>query len=471
MKDIILFHPPVNFHQGAPQVIELGSPPLGLIYLASYLEKYTKNFRAHVIDMGAEKITLTEAGRIIQSMEPFAIGISVITPQLQGALELAQFIKKNVSKKIPIFAGGTHITPDPDFINRHPGLFDYAVTGEAEQTFTQSLLDLAAGKDLPQIQQGEPLMDIDMVPPPESVPKFYRRELYWRVHHIQASRSCPFNCYFCSSPAIYKKMRYHSIQRVVDQLKSGRKFYRGRVKFFDENFTVNRERVLQLCSAIKKEKLNLSWFNLARIDIVDFEVLKALKEAGCYMAAFGIESANEKLRREVINKGTFTNEDVYQVDEWCKKLGIKLGAYFMIGHPTETEEMVKETREMIFKMNIDTLALSVPTPYPGSKLFEIAEKEGIISKEILDRFARKELGEGCAGVYPLYISPTLEKKFIVQQLKEIQRKFYLRFNVFWSRLIRDISYPDELLTDAKYLYHLVTKGSSYQRTYIGYKEE
>jgi len=383
-------------------------------------------------------------------------------------VDIVQMIRTKISRDIPIFAGGPHITADPAFIDRHPGLFDYAIQGEAEQVFLDSLDRLARGETLPQIQEGRPLEDLEVFPIPERYR--FRRENYWKRQHIAGTRGCPYRCYFCSNPVATRgrKMRFASNQRVIDEIKYNYDYYKGVIKWLDENFTLKHDRVMEFCHMVKKEGLKLHYFVFSRIDTVNEEMLVAMKESGLDNLACGVEAGDERIRNEVINKGGVTNDMVRQVDEWCLRHGINFSAYFMLGHPTENARTIKATRDLIFDLHLHQVSITIPTPYPGSRLWEIAESEGITGASMIDRFARKELGEGFWGVYPVYVSRDLDIDDVVTELQDIYRKFY-----FHPRRIVDIVREqftswDDVVMGARYLRSLM-KGASYQRDYSGYR--
>jgi len=190
-----------------------------------------------------------------------------------------------------------------------------------------------------------------------------------------------------------------------------------------------------------------------------------MKQAGCSLIHFGIESGNEKLRKNVISKGGFSNKQIYRILELCKKYKIKTGGYFMIGHPGEIKKEIADTKKMIFKTNFDLLGLSIPTPFPGSKLYEIAEKKGIINKNIIDQFAKKKLGVGYAGIYPVFIPENLTKNYLYGQMQEINRKFYLNLKTLFRRLKQDINSYEQLKKDVKDLFSLIIKGVSSRKPY------
>lgn len=464
MKKILLINPPLYFSKGSPHAIDVSVPPLGLLYLASYINKYSKILKASVVDIAVDNLSLSQIKVKINRVNPFVVGITSMTPQLQGAVELAEFLRKNFGKKFKIFLGGPHISADPDFINRFSDIFDYAITGEAEKTFMESVEKLSKNQKIPKIQAGEVIMNLDIIPFPDK--KLVNRKKYSQHESMMFSRGCPYHCYYCSRPSISRKVRYRSVDNLITEVKSVLKYCHGRIDFQDDTFTLNRNAVLEFCERVLKENLKLKWRCQARIDLIDKELLQAMKKAGCDLIHFGIESGNQKLRRETVNKGSFTNQQVYKVFRLCKKIGIKTGGYFMIGHPGETKKQLNDTKKMIFNLKPDLLGLSIPTPFPGSKLYDIAQKRGIINTKIIDRFAKKELGVGYSGNYPVFIPQTITKEYLYSYMRNINRKFYINFRTFWKQLKQDITSFRNIKGDALDLFSLIFQGVSGRKPYI-----
>ena len=465
-KKIILINPPLYFSQGRPHALDVSVPPLGLLYLASYINKYLKSFKAEVIDVMVNNYSLSSLKSIITRNKPFIVGITSMTPQLQGAVELAAYLKLNF-KKIKIFLGGPHVSADPDFVNRFSDIFDYAVMGEAEKTFSESMIKLSKGRKIPKIQTGEAILDLDTIPFPDK--KLINRQKYSQYESMMFSRGCPYHCYYCSRPSISKKVRYRSVSNLIKEIKSVYKYCQGKIDFQDDTFTLNRGKVIDFCKEVTEENLNLDWRCNTRIDLVDEELLAAMKKAGCSLIHFGIESGNEKIRKEIVNKGQFTNKQIYKVFNWCKKYKIKVAGYFMIGHPEESKKDLEDTKEMILNSGIDLLGLSIPTPFPGSKLYEIAKERGIVNEEIIDKFARKELGEGYVGNYPVFVSEKVSREYIYALMREINRKFYINFRTLFKKLKEDLLPPKKLYIDVKDLFTLILRGVSSRKPYVSKK--
>lgn len=463
MKKILLINPPLYYSDGIPHSLDATVPPLGPLYIASYINKYSNDFNAEIIDVGVEGIPLNDMKERILMYKPYVIGIYSMTPQLQGALELAKFIKYNINENITMFLGGPHISADTGFIDRYSSLFDYAIIGEGEKTFLDSINKLASGEEIPRIIESEIFNDIDSIPFPDR--KLIIREKYRKSESMLFSRGCPYRCYYCSRPSISNKVRYRSVKNLIEEIKLCYNYCDGHINFQDDTFTLNRKKVVDFCNEVEKENLKLHWECNTRMDLVDPELIGAMKRAGCELIHFGIESGNERVRKEIILKGNFTNQRIYEVFEMCKLNKIKIACYFMIGHPTETKEELSDTRNMILKSGIDVLGLSIPFPFPGSRLYGIALQEGVISTEIIDQFAEKKLGEGYAGNYPIYVPKGIEREYLFQMMKDINRKFYFSFRILLMRLMQDIISPNRFKSDIIDFYYMILHGTSIRKPY------
>lgn len=460
---VLLLNPPLFFNKGQPQSLDISYPPLGLLYLASYINRYSNIFKAKIIDIGNENDSLSKTIKKIKKIKPYVLGITSMTPQLQGTIELAINLKKYF-KKTPIFLGGPHISADPDFIKRHSYLFDYAITGEGEITFLESLNKITSKEQLPKIQNSTPPTKLDNLPFPDK--KLINRQNYKQTESMMFSRGCPFQCYYCSRPSISRLVRYRSPQNLISEIKKCYPICKGQISFQDDTFTMKPEKVIEFCREIIKQKIKISWDCNTRIDLVNQKLLSLMKQAGCRQINFGIESGNERVRKEIIHKGNFSNKDINQVFLWCKKYKIRIACYFMIGHPTETKKELNDTKKMILNSKIDTLGLSIPTPFPGSSLYDIALKEGIISPIIIDDFSFKKLGQGYSGVYPVYIPKQIGRDYLYNFLKEVNRKFYLNIHTFVNRLLNDFLNPKQLINDVNDFVSLIKNGVSSRKPYV-----
>lgn len=461
MQTVLLVNPPIHFSRGVPYTLDTENPPLGLLYLASYLRQESERFAAEVIDVGPEMMTLQELGARIRAERPFAVGIAAMTLQLQGALEVARQVRRE-APGAPVFLGGNHVSGDPGFVERHADLFDHGITGEGEKTFHESLERLADGKTVPRLQEGQAVTDLDRLPFPDRA--IIDRRRYLRPEYLMVSRGCPFHCTFCSAPALSGKARMRSADNVLEEIRQNLRPSGGRISFQDDNFTLSRDFVRELCEGITRERWRLRWNCSTRIDLVDEETVRRMQQAGCESINFGIESGSERVRSEAMGKKGFDNGKVLAAIDMCRRLGVRPNGFFILGNPTETEEELRETRDLILRSRLSGIAISMPLPFPGSLLWERARREGVVSEEIVDQFARQELGEGCVGVYPLYLAH-LDRETVSRAMRDTYRRFYLRASTCLDILARDLLVPAALVQDLKSAFHLLRRGVSCRKPF------
>jgi len=464
MKTIAFINPPLYYdHNQIAHSLDTSLPPLGILYLATYLNKNSKIFFSKIYDLAQNKLPLDQAVSTILKTKPFAICITSMTPQLQATYSLAKEIKKRQPSQI-IILGGSHISADPQFIHRNQKLFDYAITGEAEITLNKTLNSLYEGKKIPLIQSGQITKNLDDLPIPDR--QLIDRKKYQKNESIVFSRGCPFHCYYCSRPAVSKTIRHRSVKNLIQEINQTKSFNHGFIDFQDDTFTLNKTLVSQFCKHVIKHNMKLNWSCNTRIDMVDNKLLTLMKQSGCRQINFGVESASFRLRKNIIKKGHFTNKNIKAVFTKCHQLKIKVAAYFIIGHPTETIKDIKHTQKMILSYPIDILGLSIPLPFPGSPLYDIAQKRGIISTKIIDDFTKQKLGIGYSGIYPQFHPKNISLDFLYKQLKLINQKFYIKPNIIIPNLINDFLKPKKMLNNLKDFYYLLKYGVSSRKPYI-----
>lgn len=230
------------------------------------------------------------------------------------------------------------------------------------------------------------------------------------------SRGCPYNCIFCALP-VRRPYRMHSIERVIREMEEIEGLGYEYVEIQDDMFTLNERRTRKLCEEMKKRRIGLKWGCETRADKVNYELLKAMKEAGCLNIKFGVESGSERVRNEVIGKGE-SNETIERTFRLCKELGIKTVAYFMFGHPSETLEEMRETLDFAKKLRPDYVEFHLSVPIPGSRLFEIAVEEGKLEEGAWDELVfGKEI--------PVYVPDGVSLREMEALRKEGYKSFYL----------------------------------------------
>jgi anaerobic magnesium-protoporphyrin IX monomethyl ester cyclase len=378
--------------------------PLGLMYIAACLEAKGHNVRvidAQGVGWGAEEI-LQSVAEI-----PDIVGITADTPSVLEAYQIAGRLKQSFPST-PVIYGGVHPTFLPEEALTQ-GKGDIVVLGEGEITMTK-LLDFYIQKrslsnpvsvrgiayrlngELKKTQPRESISDLDGIPFPAR--HLFPMEKYnTTIHHpdagraagLIASRGCPGNCIFCSSPALYhRKVRFRSSTNVISEINDVTKRYGIKTfHFYDDCFTVRRKWVIDFCKGVLEANLEIEWCCLAKINHLDRDLLQIMKKAGCTVIELGIESGDQRIL-DLVRKG-ISIEQINRVVEMVLKTGITPQFLFMRGNIGETPESLNKTYEMAIKFMVSaklhglkhsTVIFQNAIPYPGSEFNEIARGFG-----------------------------------------------------------------------------------------------
>ncbi|GAG26856.1 unnamed protein product, partial [marine sediment metagenome] len=198
--------------------------------------------------------------------------------------------------------------------------------------------------------------------------------------------------------------------------------------FYDDTFTLNRERIIRLCQLLIEKNLNIKWKCETRVNLIDEELLQLMKEAGCYLIGYGIESGNQRILN-ILKKG-ITIEQVEKAVRITKKAGIETLGYFMFGIPGETEKEIKETINFAKSLNLDFAQFSIATAYPGTELYQIAKSSGKVPKDWESSFY------ALAGQGKILSLCELPPPTLKNYLKIAYRSFYLRPSFLFHKLIK-----------------------------------
>ncbi|MBU2564041.1 B12-binding domain-containing radical SAM protein [Patescibacteria group bacterium] len=413
-------------------------PPLGLLYIGSALKE--KSHEVKIIDAEEKKIDLESLGKLTKNYNPQIIGISTTTPVFKRARETATYLKK-ILPNVPIIFGGPHLASFPK-ISLEFKEIDYGIIGEGEITICE-LVDAIEKKQDPgkikgivfrknneiiQTESREMIQDLNKISLPAwsliDIRKYQdimsKRDAFATMI---SSRGCPYNCFWCDPEGRFgKKFRARSADNMIKEIDLLYNKYGIReILFYDDTFTVDRQRVIDFCNTIIKQKFDLIWECRTRVNLVDEKLIKLMAKAGCYRIRFGIESGNEKILK-FIRKG-ITKEQARNAIGWCKKYKIEIFTYFMLGLPTETEKTMKETIKFAIELNPDYTTFSPTIAFNrGNDLFKWAAEKGFIEKDYWERFVR---GENISP-YPQLKTDKLKEDTVRSYSKMAYRKFYLR---------------------------------------------
>jgi anaerobic magnesium-protoporphyrin IX monomethyl ester cyclase len=453
--------------------------PLDIAYVAALLEKYHE---VHIIDAaneGWKNLEQIDGTKYRQGLKnkDIAVRIKQWSPDVVGitipfsgwwkpAYEVAS-IAKGIDKDVITVLSGLHPSARPANCLMQPNI-DFVVIGEPEQTMFElaSVLEQGNTANLKKVKGIGFRRDEETIitPPRPAIQdldslRFPARHLLpmdmyfaavkesplrgeickpWTV--MITSRGCPHNCVFCSIHVVMgKKWRSRSPDNVVDEIEQLVHTYNiKQVDFNDENMTMDKKRMETICDLIVKRGLDIEWFtpNGVRADTLDENLLTKMKESGCKKIRVAPESGVQRVVNQIIKKNLNLKE-VEKAVVLSKKVGIKVGCFFVIGLIGETKEDIEESIKYAYKLRqlgADNFIFSIATPVYGTELYEQAERGGFLR----DCFSDEALAEA----QPLIVTP----EFTADDLRKLCTRANLVNPTFTrDKLVRAIRHPKKAI--------------------------
>ncbi len=375
-------------------------PPFGLASLAACLQR-----AGHTVDILDQTV---DSGRQYDWGDYGFVGMTLLCATFHNGIDLARRIRK-VNPPVVIAAGGPFPDTCPEEVLRTREI-DIVVHGEGEHSIAQLVQAIDQGHEidgiagLSFIRDGTfnstgracPIEDLDSLPLPAfdlySLDRYAASRAGKRQAPVMASRGCPYRCVFCTrGPTESRRMRYHSPSRVVELTQLlAREMGCKCIRFVDSTFTVNQPWVNAICDLLLERDVGVEWTCGSRIDCLNPGLLEKMKAAGCSKMCVGIESGNDGIL-ERLEKG-FRKSDVHAAAQMCQGInGPELHASFIIGHPWDTRETIRETGEFASELR-DTYGIRcgfcVMTPFPGTTLWSHAEEWGLRITKDWERFCK-----------------------------------------------------------------------------------
>lgn len=360
--------------------------PLSFGYLASYLSEYL-HFNDVILEVDNRE------GLLKQS--PDIIGLSSFTETFEDASRHARHIKK-MDRRVPIILGGEHISSAPLSL---PHEIDIGVLGEGEQTLLELVQlyerneatpdNLRNVKGIVFWDKGERVVtmprpwmeDLDVIPMPNR--ELLLKDTRWQ-QPIFTARGCPYKCTFCASTHFWQKTRYHSVQRVVDEIEYiAREFPKQTmIPINDDLFPLNKQRMRAIVDEIRKRGLHKKvGFSLnARASIFDEEVARMIVEMNGQVVCFGLESASDKILTAL--KGKTSAHDNLRALELCEQYSLPVVSNMMVGTPEETVEDLAKSWWFVQKNQhrFARPAIAYSTPFPGTGFWEEAKAQKLVDE-------------------------------------------------------------------------------------------
>lgn len=427
-------------------------PPLGLAWLAAVLRKEGYD-DVYIIDSVINKYDNKRVVEILKEKGADIIGLSFGTQNRFYAFELAKLIKENFPST-PLVAGGPHPTLTAEDTLRHIKAIDMIVRGEGEVTFSELVKSIDRNADVSNIKglsyrnssgdiihnvAREPIADLDKMPWParDLLPiNGYRQTIPLSSKictSIISSRGCPYNCVYCSTAEQWgHNIRYRSAKNVVDEIEYLLKTYElDGVGFFDDCFTMNKQRVIEICKEIIERNLNVGWWCEARANNIDEEIVDWMKKAGCEHIAMAAESGSDEILKKI--KKAITVAQVIAAVKIIKKAGIKLKVFFMHGLPGETYQDIKKTvflsRYLENILGVEETTQTLTMIYPNTEIEREAKKIGVLPADFswAEMFEEKRSYPplvSCVNV-PIFEAPGMEYEKIFKFARRAKIEYYL----------------------------------------------
>jgi len=335
---------------------------------------------------------------------------------------------KKLNPEVKIVFGGIGASLLWEHLLRHFSEIDFVVIGEGEHTFL-NLIKWIEGADekLPQNikgiafrENGEVVKtekadfqhDLDKLPNPAK---------YFEYQHLSSTRGCAWNCTFCGSPQFWgHKIRFRSTHNFLEELEL---LYKKGITFFyisDDTFTMNKERVIEICKKIIEKNLKINWFAISRVDHVDDEILYWMRKAGCIQISYGVESGSKKIRT-VLNK-KIKPDQIKKAFSLTVQYGILSRAYFIYGSPGETWDTIQETLDLIHEIKPLSMIVYILDIFPGTQLYADLQKRSHVTDDVwLNKME---------GIMYFETDPNLSDELVLAFGKKLRTDYYENIHKF-----------------------------------------
>jgi anaerobic magnesium-protoporphyrin IX monomethyl ester cyclase len=421
--------------------------PLGVAYLASFLEK-----EGHNVRVWDELPHAKPFRNLLEEFNPDIVGVSCMTATLSRAEDLAKEVK-NYNKNIPVIFGGIHPTSAPQETLKED-FIDFITIGEGELTFAELLKELeAGGKDFSKIPLGisshfseikglaykkdgkviinekRPLIqDLDAFPLPARHlfdMDYYTQRWNWPRGHwlktanLMSSRGCPYSCTYCASKIMFgMTFRAQSVEKTVAEVDHLVEDYGFEcMAFSDDTFAIDKKRAVEIAREMHKRHPALLFRVQLRANTCDEDMIAEFKAANCIQVDIGVESGSERVLKIIDKK--ITVDQIKKAFAVVKKYGIGSSATFIIGVPGETAEDIEDSRRLAEEIDSDYTQFFILTPYPGTPVYNFAKENNLF---LNPNFCMDDFRHGGENLKPL-----LKVALTPEQLIETRDKLNSQF--------------------------------------------
>lgn len=446
-KHVLLVNPPYFEHVFGKSAIRGAVAPGTIILSLAAVAPAVRNlgFKVRLLDLNLEPDPKARYICELAEFRPAYIGFTFTTSIFHIAKEYAA-IAREIFPDVRLVCGGNHASMMPEEVLNQTD-FDVVVRGEGDFTLAE-IVSGSRYEEIPGISYKTDgaiastpprpmIFDLDRIPFPALdlyEAQYYRHPRFMArrnpVAYMETSRGCYGACNFCN--ARRTKLRRKSVDRVIEEMKFVLSLGFREIHLADDLFTADLKRVKEICRAIIRNKMDISWYPRAgiRVDHVDKELFELMKRAGVWSVPFGIESGNEQILKRIGKN--ITLDDVRHAVGLANSVGLNTEGYFMVGHPDETEETMKQTIKFATSIGLTYAKFTISTPLPGTPLFEEWDRAGVIKTKDWSKYnfhtPPKEL----------YSHPNLDWSVIDRYYKLGMKKFYFRPTYMLKRGFKDL---------------------------------
>ena len=372
--------PPSDYQEGDLDA-DFFQTPYGLLSLGA--QALRAGHQVKVLNLSAFAWSRVE--EVIAALDADVFALSCWTANRRGVgLTVKEIRRRHPNAHIVV--GGPHATPLPREVMRHYREIDTLCEGESEGSFMELVERLAAGastkgvagtwyregSDVVQASSRDSIQNIDTLASPHS---------YFDTHIFMTSRGCPWACTFCGAESSWGRgFRGNSVPYVLDALEQA--ISRARVKMLqikDDTFTTNKKRVLELCRGIRDRKLKFLWSCDTRVDVLNEELLREMRLAGCQRLSLGVETGSPTILKNIDKK--ITVDKIVEAADMAKKYGVHVRFYMMLGNRGETAQTFRETLDFLARAKPHQYIFSCLSIFPGTHDFKDAERAGRLDRE------------------------------------------------------------------------------------------
>lgn len=422
--------------------------PLNIGYLAAFLDK--RGIANRILDMRIYPNPYRLLEDFISEQRPRIVGISAFTSEADNAKKVARLVKE-LNRNITTVIGGSHASALPKDLLKEEISFDLLVHGEGEITFAEIIERVGSGGDFHDLDGIAYRDDEGIIINPgrkliehlEDLPFPARDKLemdkyiptpgtgnYMRLPTtgIMASRGCPYRCNYCSKGVWGETIRFRSTENVLSEIEHCiDKYGIHDFRFYDDALTLPQWNLKRFCESVIRQGLKITWNCYSRVNHVDKEQLRLMKEAGCYHIKYGIEFGTEKAIKLANKKATL--EQAKNTVRWTKEAGIECKGNFILGIPGETIDDCHQTISFAIELSPDLATFYPFDLFPGSQFY----KRRLEGDELIDRRLPREVTQQLSN--KAYRAFYFRGGYILQRLKRLfrnpRREIPLVMNGLW----------------------------------------